>query len=90
MRIWPALTLAFPILDSTDGMAATLQDLVSAELDGLDVAAIAEQPDERWQVFFGDEARRAAAAVALSVAFGTAGLVVTALDVPDGGWARCS
>jgi len=90
MRTWPALTLAFPRLDSTGGVAATLQDLVSAELDGLDVAAIAEQPDERWQVFFGDQARRAAAAAALSVAFGTTGLVVTALDVPDGDWARRS
>ena len=89
-RIWPALTLAFPILDSTGGVAATLQDLVSAELDGLDVAAIAEQPEERWQVFFGDQARRAAAAAALSAAFGTTGLVVTALDVPDGDWARRS
>ena len=90
MRIWPALTLAFPTLDSTGRAASTLQDLVSAELDGLDVAAIAEEPDERWQVFFGDEARRATAAAALSAAFGTTGLVVTALDVPDGDWARRS
>ena len=90
MRIWPALTLTFPTLDSTVRAASTLQDLVSAELDGLGVAAIAEAPDERWQVFFGDEARRAAAAAALSAAFGTTGLVVTALDVPDGDWARRS
>jgi len=90
MRIWPALTLTFPTLDSTGRAASTLQDLVSAELDGLDVAAIAEEPDERWQVFFGDEARRAAAAAALSAAFGTTDLVVTALDVPDGDWARRS
>jgi ribosomal protein L11 methyltransferase len=90
MRTWPALTLAFPALDSTTGATATLQDLVSAELDGLDVVAIAEQPDECWQVFFGDEARRAAAAGALSEAFGTSGLVVTAMDMPDGDWARRS
>ena len=90
MRIWPALTLAFPALDPAGGATATLQDLVSAELDGLDVLAIGEQPDDRWQVFFGDEARRAAAASALSAAFVTSGLVVTAIDVPDGDWARRS
>jgi len=90
MRIWPALAVAFPTFDSTGRGTATLQDLVSAELDGLDVVAIAEQPDESWQVFFGDEARRAAAAGALAAAFGASGLVVTAMDVPDGDWARRS
>jgi ribosomal protein L11 methyltransferase len=90
MRTWPALTLAFPTLDSTGRAASTLQDLVSAELDGLGVAAIAEEPDERWQVFFGDDAGRSAAEAALSAAFGTTGLVVTAQNVPDGDWARRS
>jgi ribosomal protein L11 methyltransferase len=90
MRTWPALTLVFPAPDPTCGSTATMQDLVSAELDGRDVVAISEQPDEGWQVSFGDEARRAAAADALSAAFGAGGLVVTSIDVPDGDWARRS
>lgn len=87
-RSWPALTIAFPPPEPSNPPDPTLQDLVSAELDGLDIVAVAEQPDGSWQVCFKDDAHRTAAAGVLRAAHGPGGLVLSALDVPDGDWAR--
>lgn len=87
-RRWPALALAFPAPQPSTTPDPTLQDLVSAELDGLDIVAVAEQPDGSWQVYFKDDAQRAAAAAVLRAAHGPGGLILCALDVPDEDWAR--
>lgn len=89
---WPALSLAFHPGPGDAGADAdtTLQDLVSATLDGLGVTAVSELPDGAWLVFFRSENHRRDAASALQAAHGDAGLDVHAIDVPDEDWARRS
>ena len=87
MRTWPALVVRFPLTEPAEG-DVSLCDLVAAQLDALDVAAIIEHADDEWEVFFREtEARRDAAGL-LEGAFGGMGLTVSDLDVPDGDWAR--
>ena len=89
MRTWPALVVRFPPTAMTAG-AVALGDLVAAELDGLDVVAIAEHAEDEWQVYFREPSARAAAARQLESRLGGSGLTVVDLDVPDGDWARRS
>ena len=101
MRSWPALTLTFP----TDRTAAdrshpgsasvasepscSLQDQVSASLDGLDVVAIEECSEHLWRVCFRDATARDEAVRALGE-LARADLRIDVVDVPDGDWARRS
>jgi ribosomal protein L11 methyltransferase len=91
-KSWPALSLAFNpgTGDAGADCDTTLQDLVSATLDGLDVVAVSELPDGAWHVFFRSEDQRRDAASAIQAAHGHAGLEVHAIDVPDEDWARRS
>jgi ribosomal protein L11 methyltransferase len=91
MPAWPAVEIVFPRSPGADAPGAlTLQDRVLADLDGLEIVAIAEQPDDTWQVFFRNEAERAAA-IALLHAIQTPGaLGLRPIDVDDQDWARRS
>lgn len=87
MRTWPALVVQFPPAPAAQD-EVSLCDLVAAELDGLDVVAIAEESEQEWQVFFRDAPVREEAAARLTAAFGGSGLTLRDIDVPDGDWAR--
>ncbi len=88
MRLWPALTLTFPIRE-TAVLPPSLQDQVSASLDGIDIVAIEEYSDDRWRVCFRDTPARDHAAGALDDLI-DAGLQMAEVDVPDEDWARRS
>ncbi len=86
MKTWPALALRFKSPVSPD--AGSLEELLSATLDDFHPTAVQEL-DDRWLVFFTDQADRDRAAAALpAVAPGS--LRVERLDVPDEDWARRS
>ena len=87
MHTWPALVVRFPPMGTAAGHVS-LCDLVAAELDGLDLVAIVEHSDDEWEIFFRETDARHDAAGLLEGAFGGRGLSVSALDVPDGDWAR--
>jgi ribosomal protein L11 methylase PrmA len=89
MRSWPALSLTFPTDAATAELSLSLQDQVSASLDGLDVVAIEEYSDDLWRVCFRDSQTRDVAGAALGVLAG-AGLRVDAVDMPDEDWAKRS
>jgi ribosomal protein L11 methyltransferase len=91
MPSWPALDIIFP--GEGAGRAPgepPLQDRVSLALDGLDIVAIVEASDDRWQVFFRHAPERASAAAALEDACGPGVLALRAVDVDDEDWARRS
>jgi len=87
MRTWPALVVRFPPTEAAGGDVA-IGDLVAAELDGLDVVAIAEQAEDEWQVYFREPSARREAARQLEARLGRSGLTVRDIEVPDGDWAR--
>ncbi|MCX6544613.1 MAG: 50S ribosomal protein L11 methyltransferase [Acidobacteria bacterium] len=101
MRTWPALTLTFPndqpgcdrpgvnVVGETSEPAVSLQDRVSACLDGLDVVAIEEPSADVWRVCFRDTVARDQAVGALGDLI-DAGLAIEEVDVPDEDWARRS
>ena len=90
MRSWPALVISFPAPPAGGELVPSLHDLVSADLDGLDIVAIVEQPDGAWQVSFREHEDRAAAAAILRAAHPGDGLELNAVDVDDEDWARRS
>jgi ribosomal protein L11 methyltransferase len=92
MAAWPALVLDFPGPPGRAGSpdASFLKDLVSADLDGFDVAAILEQADDRWYVCFRSAGQRAEAAGLLADGHGRLGLGVRAVEMDDEDWARRS
>jgi ribosomal protein L11 methyltransferase len=90
MRSWPALRLSFPESPAEGATEASLQDLVSADLDGADIVAIVEQPDGAWQVSFRDAECRTAVAEQLRGWHGRDGLDVSEVEVNDEDWARRS
>lgn len=91
MSAWPAVEIVFPGPGAAgEPGALTLQDRVMADLDGLDILAISEQPGETWQVFFKSEAGRAAAIALLHATNGPGALGLRPIDVEDEDWARRS
>lgn len=90
MGTWPALVLSFQERPLGGGAEPSLRDLVSADLDGLDVVAIVEEADGSWQVSFRHDDQRAAAAALLRARRASEGLAVAAVDVEDEDWARRS
>ncbi len=91
MAAWPAVEIVFPGPGAAGapGMLS-LQDRVMADLDGLDIVAISEQPGETWQVFFRTEAERAAALALLHAINGPGAVGLRPIDVEDEDWARRS
>jgi ribosomal protein L11 methyltransferase len=91
MPAWPAIEIVFP---GSGGAAVPgalpLQDRVLADLDGLEIVAIAEQPADTWQVFFRSESERAAAIALLHAIQTPSAIGLRALDVDDEDWARRS
>jgi ribosomal protein L11 methyltransferase len=91
MATWPAIEIVFPGPGAAcEPGTLTLQDRVLADLDGLDLVAISEQPGETWQVFFRSEGERAAAIALLHATNGPGALGLRPVDVDDGDWARRS
>ncbi len=91
MPAWPAVEIVFPGPgDAGAPDALTMQDRVLADLDGLDIVAISEQPGETWQVFFRSESERAAAIALLHATNGPGALGLRPIDVDDEDWARRS
>jgi ribosomal protein L11 methyltransferase len=91
MADWPAIEIVFPASGVADGPAALpLHDRVLADLDGLEILAIAEQAHDTWQVFFRTEADRAAAVALLHAMPGPGAIGVRPIEVDDGDWARRS
>jgi ribosomal protein L11 methyltransferase len=90
MSAWPAIEIVFPRAAAADASALSLQDRVLADLDGLEIVAIAEQPGDTWHVFFRTEAERAAALALLHAVRTPDVLGVRPIDVDDGDWARRS
>jgi ribosomal protein L11 methyltransferase len=91
MSAWPAIEIAFPGAGAADGaVALSLQDRVLADLDGLGIVAVAEQPGDIWQVFFRTEAERAAALALLHAVRTPAALGLRPIEVEDADWARRS
>jgi ribosomal protein L11 methyltransferase len=91
MPAWPALDISFPAEGA--GRAPrepSLPDRVSLALDGLDIVAVVEASDNRWQVFFRNPAARASAGAALEEACGPGVLELRAVEVEDEDWARRS
>lgn len=80
----PALTIRFPTDD------ASLRDLVAAELDGTDAAAIDDADDLEWRVFYDARETREAARQTLEPFARAHELTVGSLEVEDGDWARRS
>lgn len=81
---------AWPALDVECGAAppalAEVADRLALALDDLDVTAVDPAHDGRWRVFFTTGPARDAARMALARAF-PRDLTLTAVDVPDEGWA---
>jgi ribosomal protein L11 methyltransferase len=91
MPAWPAVEVVFPGSDAPGAPAAlSLQDRVLADLDGLDIVAIAEQAADMWHVFFRDDAARAAAVALLHAVHPPEALGLRLIDVDDEDWARRS
>jgi ribosomal protein L11 methyltransferase len=90
MSAWPAIEIVFPGPGAIRADMLTLEDRVLAELDGLDVVAIAEPSAHTWHVFFRGEAERAAALALLHATNGPGALGLRPIDVDDGDWARRS
>jgi ribosomal protein L11 methyltransferase len=90
MSAWPAIEIAFPRAAAAAASALSLQDRVLADLDGLEIVAIAEQPGDTWQVFFRTEAERAAALALLHAVRTPDVLGLRPINVDDGDWARRS
>jgi ribosomal protein L11 methyltransferase len=87
VRLSPALDVSFP------GGDVELIDLVTALLDDFAPAAIHETgPDKApdWRVFFPGAAMRDEAVAALTRAFPSDRLTISAIDVPDEDWAARS
>lgn len=83
MAEYPALEIAFRTTDDP-----ALFERLSLQLDDFGPLAIHEDDEAPgWRVFFRSPASRDAALAALS---GQAGIVVSAIDVPDDDWARRS
>jgi ribosomal protein L11 methyltransferase len=91
MPAWPAVEIVFPEAgaDGTTG-TVTRQDRVLADLDGLDIVAIAEPSGGTWHVFFRNEAGRSAAMALLRASDGLGALGLRPMDVDDEDWARRS
>jgi ribosomal protein L11 methylase PrmA len=84
---YPALDLRF----ASGPGAGTLQDMLYAELDAFEPAAIQEhEAGDGWRIFFHTPASRDAARATLASEFGSALLELVALDVDDEDWARRS
>jgi ribosomal protein L11 methyltransferase len=91
MPAWPAIEMVFSGAAATSPPGTlTLQDRVLAELDGLDVVAIAEPSGDTWHVFFRNEEQRAAAIALLQAMPGPGAPDVRPIDVDDEDWARRS
>jgi ribosomal protein L11 methyltransferase len=91
MAAWPAIEIVFPGPGAAgEPGILTLQDRVLADLDGLNLVAISEQPGETWQVFFRSEGDRAAAIALLHATNGPGALGLRPIDVDDEDWARRS
>ncbi|MFO7694970.1 MAG: 50S ribosomal protein L11 methyltransferase [Vicinamibacterales bacterium] len=91
MGAWPAVEIVFPGPGAAGAPGVlSLQDRVMADLDGLDIVAIAEHPGETWQVFFRSEADRASALALLHATNGPGALGLRPIDVEDEDWARRS
>jgi len=91
----PALEIRFPIPpsdpDLTDRLAACLDDYQPVAIDeGAYAPDAADAPPARWLVHFADPRARDDAAAAVGRAFAANGLVLAALEVPDGAWAERS
>jgi ribosomal protein L11 methyltransferase len=76
VRTWPSLDIC------------PVHELLQALLTDYDVVAIDERSDDNWRVFFGADAERDRAAVALRVEFPD--LNIEAIDVADEDWAARS
>jgi ribosomal protein L11 methyltransferase len=91
MAAWPAIEIAFPRAEAAAGaVTLSLQDRVLADLDGLEIVAVAEQSGDIWQVFFRTEAERAAALALLHTVQTPAALGLRPIEVDDADWARRS
>jgi len=91
MPAWPAIEIVFPGSGGADAPGTlTLQDRVLADLDGLEIVAIAEQPGDTWHVFFRSEAERSAAIALLHAIQTPRAFGLRPIDVDDEDWARRS
>ena len=91
MPAWPAVEIVFPGPGASGTAGSlTLQDRVLADLDGLDILAISEQPGETWHVFFRSDDERAAALALLHATNGPGALGLRPIEVDDEDWARRS
>jgi ribosomal protein L11 methyltransferase len=91
MPAWPAVEIVFPAPGAADTSATvTRQDRVLADLDGLDIVAIAEPSGDTWHIVFRSEAGRAAAIALLRASNAPAALSLHPMDVEDEDWARRS
>jgi ribosomal protein L11 methyltransferase len=91
MPAWPAVEIVFPAAGAPETPGTvTPQDRVLADLDGLDIAAIAEPSGDTWHIFFRSEAGRAAAIALLHATNGPGALGLRPMDVDDEDWARRS
>lgn len=79
--VWPGLNIRFP--PATD----LLQDLILAELDDFQPAAIQEDDDGGLRVFFPSTGLRDRARETLLGRFERRGAVIESVDVPDENWA---
>jgi ribosomal protein L11 methyltransferase len=90
MAAWPAIDIVFPEPGAEAPDAPPVQDRVLADLDGLDIVAIAEHAGDAWRVFFRTEVDRAAAMALLHAMPAPAAVDVRPVDVDDEDWARRS
>jgi ribosomal protein L11 methyltransferase len=91
MPAWPAVEIVFPGSAGANAPGTlTLQDRVLADLDGLEIVAIAEQPGDTWHVFFRSEAERSAAIARLHAIRTPHAIAIRTIDVDDEDWARRS
>jgi ribosomal protein L11 methyltransferase len=91
MPAWPAIEIVFPGTDAADEPGTlSCQDRVLAELDGLDLVAIAEPAADTWRIFFRDEAARGAAVALLRSIQTPSAPRLRLVDVDDEDWARRS